>query len=164
MDESQPKTESINCPFLKMVQPDTSSIFTFASSCQEKGGMQYMMAMFICFDVTRKQKGFWKALLGHTPDLYALNQVEGISHPDKYSRYMDKTEEMIKTKSNPEGMVSLQDLVDIKKWVAEQEKIEIGFASKSETVLVFIKSGGDLDTGVVKGSEGWEVVGCKILC
>jgi hypothetical protein len=152
MDPNKPKTEDINCPFLKMAQPDTSNFLKFASDIS-KAGLQYPMAAFIASDVVVRQKGFWNFLKGEAPDLYALNQVDGISHPDKYNRYNVETEKRLKEAANEEGMVTMQDLIDLKKWIAQQEGIsadKIMKSSRIETQILFVGSGGNLETGFVK--------------
>lgn len=153
MDESKPKTEKINCPFLRMVQPEADNIFKFASECQEKGDVQYMTAFIIASKIVNKQQGWRKALQGYPPDIWRLDQVEGVSHTDKYQNYLEKTDEMLEEKANDDGVITFKDLIDVKKWIAEQEKVEVIRQSQIFTTILFIKSGGDLDSMEVKKKE-----------
>jgi hypothetical protein len=141
MDESKPKTEDINCPFLKMAKPDTSSFRKFVSSTSA-AGMSYPAALLVSFDNVSKQKGTSKALSGHALDLYALNQIDGVSHPDKYNRYKELTTKTLTDAANEEGKITMQDLVDLKKQIAAEEKIDhIMESSQTETVILFIGAG-----------------------
>lgn len=160
MDESKPKTADINCPFLKRANPSTTSGFCKFVSDVSAAGMQYPMALFVTLDNTVKQKGARAALTGQVPDLYALNQVAGVSHPDKYLRHMDETKKGLAAAKNEQGEVTLQDLVDIKKKIAlEQEKETIGSvkdileSSRIETCIMFVGCGGNLETGKVLVSD-----------
>jgi hypothetical protein len=66
MDESKPKTEGINCPFLKMAAPDTTNLGTFVSTVSA-AGMSYPMAFLVAFDNVAKQKGNVEGLVGPFP-------------------------------------------------------------------------------------------------
>ncbi|MEM8881662.1 MAG: hypothetical protein AAGC82_13805, partial [Pseudomonadota bacterium] len=48
-----------------------------------------------------------------------------------------------------DGLITLQDLVERKEWVAEQVGVVPGEASKTETALLFVRSGGDLSAMTV---------------
>lgn len=161
MDESKPKTEGINCPFLTIVRKnngdkDFESLLSLVSGCS-KNDMQYIMALVATFENVSKQKGMWKALWGGPLDLYALNQVEGISHPDKYGRYLDDTKKQLEERANSDGQITLQDLVDVKKWIATEKEgmmvEQIIDASRNETALAFLGGGGDIETWTVKAED-----------
>jgi hypothetical protein len=84
----------------------------------------------------------WKALSGHSLDLYALNQIEGVSHPDKYNRYPELTTQTLTAAQNTAGLVSMQDLVDFKQKIAAEEKLDtIMESSQTETVILFVGAG-----------------------
>jgi hypothetical protein len=124
MDESKPKTEDINCPFLKMVAPDNSNFLKCVSSTSAAGFSYQAAALLVSFDNISKQKGTWKALAGHALDLYALNQVGGVSHPDKYNRSKDLKTQTLTGAADAEGIVTMQDSVDLKKKIEAEENIE----------------------------------------
>ena len=48
-----------------------------------------------------------------------------------------------------DGLITLQDLVEMKEWVADQVGVVPGEASKTETALLFVRSGGDLEAWTV---------------
>jgi hypothetical protein len=108
------------------------------------------------FGIAIAQFGFWKAFIGNPPDIYRLEQIPGVSHEDLFHNYFDATLYRIDEAKDADGMIMLQDLVNIKKWIVEQERMQISEmlgSSKSETGLVFLASGGDLDTQKVSGDE-----------
>lgn len=139
------KEEAIYCPFLKAYKPDTSSLWQFASDLSEGAKIGRLESLSIGFDVAARQQGTWKALCGAAPDLYRLHEVPGISHGDLFQKYPSKLDAAAK-----DGMLTLDDLVAIKKEIAVEEKCsEIIKSSKLETGLIFLGAGGDLDTGRV---------------
>ena len=75
-----------------------------------------------------------------------FEKVEGVSHTDKYQNYWEKTDEMLAGAANNDGVIEFKDLIDVKKWIAEQEKVEVVKSSKIETTILFLKSGGNLET------------------
>lgn len=138
--------KEILCPFLKAYEPTTSSLWQFASELQAKGKLGRLEGLLIGFDVVRKQQGAWKAVCGTAPDLYRLDEVPGISHVDLFQKYPEKLD----AAAAEDGTIALDDLVSIKKEIAAEEKCsEINEASKIETGLIFLGSGGDPDTGKV---------------
>ena len=157
-EENEPKISDINCPFLKIARKsagrDFRNVWDLASNCSREG-LQYRLALVVGADILAKQQGFCPMLLGRALDLYALDQVPGVSHPDKYGRYMDETiEKLTAAKSPDDDTITLQDLVDVKKWIAtEKENMtvdQITKPSKIETNLAFVGSGGNVDTGKTK--------------
>ena len=144
-NETDSTEKEIYCPFLKAYRPGTSSLWEFASNLHDKGRLDRILGLLIGGDVTGKQQGLWKALTFAAPDLYNLDKVPGISHDDLFQKHMKKFDEMAK-----DGELTIQGLVEIKKKIAEEENCtEISDASKLETGLLFLGSGGDLETGVV---------------
>ena len=149
-------SKDILCPFLRSVQPDVSGIWKFTSDLSSKGKMDRIMALFVAFDVTKKQKGLWAALTGQVPDLYRLDQVPGVSHPDLYRHQLDEVKEHLEKAVDSDGFVTLQDVVEAKKFVADKVGVkseEMMDSSKFETVLLFLGSGGDLETNKVKVTD-----------
>ena len=156
-----PPGKDITCPFSKMVQPDTSSYWSFVEDFHTKGNMGRVLASVITFETTRKQKGLWAAMTGEVPDLCTFDQVPGVSHKDKYSSQLAGVKSRIEVASI-DGFVTLQDLVDIKKWVAEVEGVvDIVDSSKGETVLTFLSAGGDLVTQKVNASNVLSILQSK---
>ena len=92
-----------------------------------------------------QQNGLWSVIKGEAPDIYSLDKVHGVSHCDLFSEFLPELEEMAKTKEI-DGQITLQDLVEMKKWVAKQVQVEISEPSKIETSLLFVKAGGNLET------------------
>ncbi len=133
---------AILCPFLAMNPPDTTNVWTFARGCVDNG-QSYSMALIVATMVTYAQKGLWAVLRHEAPDIYRLDQVPGISHDDLYQNYIPELREMAVARA-VEGQVTLQDLVEMKEWVADQVGVTPGEASKTETALLFVRSGGDL--------------------
>lgn len=115
------------------------------------------MALFVVLQVTAKQKSLSAALRGETPDLYALDKVPGVSHTDLYRTYLTELREQSETLES-DGQLTLQDLVDMKEWVARQEHVEVIDSSRIETALLFVRAGGDLSTGKVATSDVFELL------
>ncbi len=134
----------IKCPFLAISKPSMESRNAFINDV-EKFGMDRNLATFVAIQVGWQQNGLWSVLKGEAPDIYALDKVHGVSHCDLFSKFLPELEEMAKAKET-DGQVTLQDLVEMKKWVAKQVHVEIGEPSKIETSLLFVKAGGNLET------------------
>ncbi|MGX9355138.1 hypothetical protein ACS3SW_08235 [Roseobacteraceae bacterium S113] len=137
----------IHCPFLAMNPPDTTNLWTFARGCVDNG-QSYAMALFVATMVTYSQKGLLAVLRHEAPDIYRLDQVPGISHDDLYQDFIPELRDIAETRAR-DGYINLQDLVEMKEWVAEQVGVTPGKASKTETALLFVRSGGDLNTWTV---------------
>ncbi len=138
------RTAAIKCPFLKIVKPAQTSRSAFVKDC-EKFGMDYSMAQFVAIQVGWQQKGLWSVIKGEAPDVYSLDQVRGVTHCDLYSKYLPELEQQAQA-LEVNGQITLQDLVELKKWVAKQEQVAIIEPSKLETALLFVKAGGNLET------------------
>ncbi|HMO40171.1 MAG TPA: hypothetical protein PKE17_12230 [Saprospiraceae bacterium] len=134
----------IKCPFLAISKPSMESRAAFVNDV-EKFGMDRTMATFVAIQVGWQQKGLWAIIKGKAPDIYALDQVHGVTHCDLFSKFIPELEEMVKAKEI-DGQITLQDLVEMKKWVAQQVQVEISEPSKIETSLLFVKAGGNLET------------------
>ena len=148
-----PPGRDITCPFLKLIQPDTASFSSFVGDLRTNGNVGKLLASAITFETTRMQKGAWAAMTGAVPDLCALDQVPGISHKDKYNAQLDGVTSRLEAASI-DGFVTLQDLVEIKKWVADVEGIaDISLGSRGETINLFLCAGGDLATDKVKAAN-----------
>ncbi|MEL6958471.1 MAG: hypothetical protein AAGL89_05900 [Pseudomonadota bacterium] len=138
---------AILCPFLAMNPPDTTNVWTFARGCADNG-QAYSMALIVATMVTYSQKGLWAVLRHEAPDIYRLDQVPGISHDDLYQNHIPELREMAEVRA-VDGLITLQDLVEMKEWVADQVGVDPREASKTETALLFVRSGGDLDAWTV---------------
>lgn len=134
----------IKCPFLKIAKPTSTGWNAFARDC-EKHGMDFGMALFVTIQTTWQQKGLWSVIRGEAPDIYTLDRVPGVSHCDLYAKYYDELEQKARA-VEVNGQISLQDIVNIKKWIAELEGVEVMQSSKFETALIFGYAGGDLKT------------------
>lgn len=134
----------IKCPFLAISKPSMESRTAFVNDV-EKFGMDRTMATFVAVQVGWQQNGLWSVLKGEAPDIYSLDKVHGVTHCDLFSKYLPELEAMAKAKEI-DGQITLQDLVEMKKWVAQQVQVEISEPSKIETSLLFVKAGGNLET------------------
>jgi hypothetical protein len=147
MSDADVPDPAILCPFLRMAAPDTSSFFGFVRGCSD-AGMGWSTALFVTLQVTSAQKGLGAALRGQTPDLHQLDKVPGVSHPDLYGLKLED----LRSKADEravEGRITLQDLVELKEWLAQTMGVAINEASQIETALVFIRAGGDFETARV---------------
>ncbi len=151
---SQPtgqKPPAIACPFLAIVEPETSRAGAFARDCH-RHGMGRWMARFVTRQVTWKQQGLIAALLGRAPDIKRLDEVPGISHLDLYTAFPTEVRSQLSTRG-VDGIVNLQDLVEIKESIAELAGVEIIDSSRIETALLFLMAGGDLGSGTVATAD-----------
>lgn len=147
---------AIKCAFLRMAPPDTSNLWRFARDCQ-KNGLGLLEGLLVGAQVVAGQKGLLALLRGQAPDLYHLDEVKGVSHKDLYLPYLPE----VKTKVNAlsrNGQISLQDLADIKESIATQEKVSVSPASKMETIILFIRAGGDLDSGLIDADDALRII------
>jgi len=73
----------------------------------------------------------------------------GLNHA-LYQQYPDQVKSQLQERADSDGMITLQDLVDVKIWVADQagEDPIVGI-SQGETSLLFIMARGDLNTRLV---------------
>ena len=114
--------------------------------------MARFMAFVVATQITWKQQGIRPALRGHAPDLHALDRVPGVSHIDLYNTHRDNVGDRL-TEAEVEGRMTLQDLVEVKEWIAAMEGVEVIESSRIETALLFIRSGGDAETGTVATAD-----------
>ncbi len=140
-------TSQIQCPFLAISKPSTESRSAFMEDVQ-KAGMDQSMAFGATMQVGVSQNGLWSTLFGKAPDINNLDKVHGISHCDRYNRYTEEVGKQLKERE-VDGKIGIQDLVEIKEWIAEKEGVEIISSSKQETALLFGYAGGNLETGKV---------------
>ncbi len=141
-------TTKIKCPFLAITQPSMKSRSDFIDDI-ENAGMEPAMAVFVATQITWQQKGLGAVLGGVAPDIYQLTDVHGISHCDLFGRYLPELKVMAR-KLEKEGLLTIQDLVTMKQWVAAQEGIAVIESSQIETSLAFLGAGGSLETGLVE--------------
>lgn len=149
---------AIKCPFLRMAQTDTSNIWRFIRDCQ-KNGMSWFTALSISATTVVLQKGKGKLALlrGEAPDLYRLDEVKGISHQDLYLPYLPQVKEKVEALSR-NGKISIQDLADIKEWIAAQEGVPVIRGSKGQVGLLFVIAGGDLETGLIDADDALRMI------
>ena len=138
------QSAQIKCPFLAISRPSMESREAFVDGV-EQFGMDRTMAQFVAIQVSWQQNGLWSVLKGDAPNIYALDQVHGVTHCDLFSKYLPELEEQAKAKEI-DGQITLQDLVQMKKWLAQQEQVDVSEPSKIETSLLFVKAGGNLET------------------
>lgn len=147
---------AIKCPFLRMAPPDTSNLLRFARDCQ-KNGLGLSEALLVGGRIVVAQKGRLALLRGEAPDLYRLDEVEGISHKDLYLPYLPEVKSKVQALSR-NGQISLQDLADIKEWIAAQEGVSVIQSSKIETIILFIRAGGELDSGLIDADDALRMI------
>ena len=155
--ESKPDP-AIKCPYLRLIQPDTSNTWRFTRDCQKNG-----MSLFTALGITagtvilQKGKGPLALLRGQAPDLYRLDEVKLISHKDLYLPYLPQVKEKVQALSR-NGKISIQDLADIKQCIAAKEGVPVIRGSKIQVVLLFIRAGGDLDTGLIDADDALRMI------
>ena len=149
---------AITCPYLRMIQPDTSNIWRFTRDCQ-KNGMSLFMALSVSAGTVVLQKGKGKLALlrGEAPDVYRLDELEVISHQDRYLAYLPQVKEKVAALSR-DGKISIQDLADIKEWIAAQEGVPVIGGSKGQVGLLFVRAGGDLHTGLIDAEDALRMI------
>ena len=151
-DPSEDDGSTVTCPFLAMSPPDTTNMWSFASGCTENG-----MALFVTVQVTYQQKGLISVLRHEAPDIYRLREVHGVSHDDRYAPYQDELRNQAKDLA-VDGRLTLQDLVVLKEWVANELNVVPNEASRIETALLFVRAGGDLETWSVGMEDVFRLV------
>lgn len=138
---------AVTCPFLAMNSPDTTNMWSFARGCVENG-MDYGMALFVTVQVTFQQKGLLAVLRHEAPDIYRLREVSGISHDDRYAPFQEELRAQAEDVAI-DGRLTLQDLVVMKEWVANELGVTPNEASRIETALLFVRAGGESETWTV---------------
>jgi hypothetical protein len=148
-----PPDAKILCPFLAMAPPPTRDALVFARGAA-KNGMSGAMAAFVTLQITAQQKGMVALLRLEAPDLYRLDEVPGVSHDTRFARHLPALRAQADALA-VDGRITFQQLVDLKRWVGEQEghRIERGTASEIETSLAFLRAGGSLETWTVDVHE-----------
>ena len=144
-----------------MIKPRTDNMFTFMADLH-RSGISWLFSLFFTVSVTYLQLGYKEALALHAPNIYVLKEVTGVTHDDKYVSYMSFTRQFLDNNKDDEGMITIQQLVDLKHECAKKANVEeiIG-ASKIETVLTFLAAGGDVDSGKVRIEEVWRFLNGK---
>ncbi|MFT5062043.1 MAG: hypothetical protein ACI9AX_002376 [Polaromonas sp.] len=130
-----------------MNPPDTTNMWSFARGCTGNG-MDYAMALFVTVQVTYQQKGLLAVLRHEAPDIYRLREVRGISHDDRYAPFQQELRAQAEEVA-VDGRLTLQDLVLMKEWVANELGVTPNEASRIETALLFIRAGGEVETWTV---------------
>lgn len=155
----------INCPFFKFADPDTSNLFSFVQDSVQAGADGWLIAT-LSYGAALLQQG----IFGTVPDLCRLDQIPLVSHTDLFNNYPQQVESMFRAASDTDGMITFDDMVNVKLWVADQEEVRPNIFSRGEVALLFIRSGGNVDTlqvsaeAVLAGlraefpSSGFEVV------
>ena len=154
-EENKPDPE-IKCPFLRMFMPKARNTWQFTRDCQ-KNGMGFFAAFGITAGTVLFQKGVLALLRGDVPDLYKLDKVKFISHQDLYLPDFEFVEERVKALSR-NGQVSLQDLADIKMSIADKIGVPVIQGSKIQTVLLFLRAGGDLDSRLIDADDALRMI------
>lgn len=144
--------ETIKCAFLRMVVPDTTNMFTFLSDVVASG-LDSPGAVQVANLVVSLQQGNKALVEGKAPDIYRLAEVPGISHLDLYLPFIENVTAMLEKAENAAGEVTLQDLIDVKVWIAKQVNVLVSAASQTETEILFIRAGGNLQTGTIPTTD-----------
>lgn len=155
----------ILCPFFKTVRPNPAKSLTFLWDVVVRGNVGLGLAKTLVFGAVVQQQGFFAALFGGVLDIHRLDQIPGVSHQDLYNSQFQGVSERLLERADDDGYISLQDLVEVKKWVAEVNLVkDIGVFSRGETVFVFLGAGGNLDSNKVLAMDAlrflqsdWEV-------
>jgi hypothetical protein len=162
----------ILCPFFRTLEPNESNSVAFLWDVVVHGKVGVGLAKSLVFGAVVIQQGFWTALWGGVLDLERLDEIPGISHLDLYNSQFAGVSERLLAKAavtaadDANGYyITLQDLVEVKKWVAEVNSVdEINVFSRGETVFVFLGAGGNLKTNRVLATDvlrflqsDWEV-------
>lgn len=156
--------DRIRCAFLRMVRPNTSSMELFVRDLALHG-LDPTMALQVGSMVLSQQAPELfpspkaAAASGQAPDIYKLDQAGAISHADRYFPYFSQVRDRVNSLVSPTGRISYRDTVDLKLFVAEQSSTcPISDASKLETRILFIRAGGDLDSGTVDADDWLRLV------
>jgi hypothetical protein len=147
----------ILCPFFRTLKPNESNSGAFLWDVVVHGKVGVGLAQSLVFGAVVVQQGFWPALWGGVLDLRRLDELPGISHLDLYnSQFAGVSERLlaIAAAADADGYITLQDLVEIKKWVAEVTSVEeINLFSRGETIFVFLGAGGSLKNNRVLATD-----------
>lgn len=138
---------AITCPFLAMDPPPDDGLWAFARGA-EANGMSLPMALVVGMQTTAQQKGLGAALRLEAPDIRRLREVPGVSHDDRFAPHLAELRPLADSLA-VDGQITLQQLVGLKEWVAAQEGVAVGEASRIETALAFVRAGGDAETWTV---------------
>jgi hypothetical protein len=137
---------TIFCPFLNNYRPSTASLHEFVSDLEEKGQLNLELGTIGWALLVEGQHGPVHLLEGYAPNLYELDRSPPLSHKGLFQHHFDKFERM----ADADGYLMAQNLVEIKIEIANEDaNSEINKASQIETALLFLGSGGNLDTGKV---------------
>ena len=141
----------IKCAFFRVVNPRTDSYVNFREDV-EKGGLDPGMADASSWPFIYVQQGAQKAFEeGAGLDTQDLDgYVEGVmSHTDLMWPHRSEIGAFLKGKE-VDGTVSVVDLYEAKKFTANNfYDMDVTFGSYMECPLVFLKCGGDAETGRV---------------
>jgi len=154
----------IRCAYLRMVRPNTSSMELFVRDLALHG-LDPTMALQVGSMVLSQQAPELfpspraAAASGRAPDIYKLDRAGTISHADRYFPYFSQVRDRVNRLVSPTGRISYRDTIDLKIFVAEQSSTcPISDASKLETRILFIRAGGDLESGTVNADDWLRLV------
>jgi len=142
----------IKCALFRVLNPRTDTYKNFREDV-DKGGLDADLIDEIGWPMIPVQQGKKKALKeGVGLDTQDLDgYVDGIlSHKDLMWPHRKKVAELLKGKQAADGTVSAGDLYEAKKFTAKTfYDMDVTFGSYNEIPLIFLKCGGNTDTGRV---------------
>jgi len=144
--------KEITCAFFRVINPRTDSYKNFREDV-DKGGLDPDLIDGVAWPAINVQKGNWAALGKgaslDTNDLKGL--IDGfLSHQDLYWPHKEAMFELLKKREAADGTITVLDIYDGKNFVAtDKHDMDLTTASFLEIPLVFLKCGGDPDTGKV---------------
>lgn len=144
--------KKIKCALFRVINPRTDTYANFREDV-DKGGLEttaidnvgWPMRIFI-------QQGPHGSLVnGKGLDTNDLDgYVNGLlSHDDLMWPYRDEVADFLKERVADDGTIHAKDVYDGKMFAAKKYNMTISIASYLEVPLVFLKCGGDADTGRV---------------
>lgn len=153
------EADRIQCAFLRMVRPNTSSMSAFIRDLGLHG-LDPRLAAGVGINVLQQQHPALYPTMrdaqasGRAPDIYNLDRAGVVSHADRYMPFFPevaaRVRELVKG-----GRISYRDTVGLKFLVADRSgTCSISDASKLETRILFIRAGGDLESGLI-GADDW---------
>lgn len=138
----------ILCPILNLIRPDTSNRLKFIMDINKRGNVSIPLALTLAIPIITAQKGILASLTRRGPDITRLDEVPIFSHDTLFQLRMEGVKKQLEEKADVNGMVTLKDMVAVKRWVSDETRKRLTLASRLETVFLFNLAGGDISDTV----------------
>mmetsp|Transcript_3033 Transcript_3033/g.10926 ORF Transcript_3033/g.10926 Transcript_3033/m.10926 type:complete len:246 (-) Transcript_3033:950-1687(-) len=154
--KSDPPDPAIKCPFYRLNLPSQDNFVQFVKD-MDAGGLDVPLTIAFGVPFVILQQGLLKFITKFPgPNWYEFDGIipHVLSHEDLCLPHLPEVQKFIRDKKDADGTISLRDLYDMKVYVSKTfYNMQVTFASETEIYLIFLRCGGDVETGRVDAED-----------